>query len=121
MNADEMDADDYIDAAMTQALMQVHAQFGDAIKSHWFNESEICPDYGRQVGYIKHKGKDAISLNFFIHRKPGVLIGYFLCDRCQKEIFRAAKRNPGVQIARHDAIESNLVTAYQQHMSTLYS
>ena len=61
MNADEMDADDYIDAAMTQALMQVHAQFGDAIKSHWFNESEICPGCGRQSGYIKHKGKDPAS------------------------------------------------------------
>ena len=121
MNTDEMDADEYINAAMTQMFMQAHAQFGDAVKSFWFNDSGICPGCGRQAGIVKHKGKDALSINAFIHRKPGVLIGYFLCDRCQKEIFRAAKRNPGVQIARHDAIETNLVAAYQQHMSTLYS
>ncbi len=116
-----MDADEFINDALAQMFLQIHAQFGDAVKSYWFNDSGVCPGCGRQVGPVKHKGKDAISLNAFIYRKPGVLIGYFLCQRCMKEVFRTAKRTPGQQGPRHDAIEANLIAAYRQHMSALDS
>ncbi len=116
-----MDADEYINDALAQMFLQAHAQFGDAVKSYWFNDSGICPGCGRQAGPVKFKGKDAISLNAFIYREVGVLIGYFLCQRCLKEVFRTAKRTPGVQGPRHDAIEDNLRTAYQRHMSAMDS
>ena len=121
MNADEMSADEYINAAMTQMFMQAHAAFGNAVKSFWFNDSNICPGCGRATGVVKYQGQDALSLNAFIHRKPGVLIGYFLCTRCMDKVMRAGKQKPPREIALHDTIEANLIAAYQQHMSTLYS
>ena len=116
-----MQPNDPIDDALAQMFLQMHAHFGDAIKSYWFNDSGICPGCGRQVGVVKHKGKDAVSLNAFIYREVGVLIGYFLCQRCMKEVFRTAKRTPGQQGPRHDAIEANLMAAYQQYVSALDS
>lgn len=116
-----MDIDEYINDALAQLFLQAHAQFGNAVKSYWFNDSGLCPGCGRQAGTIKYKGKDSLSLNAFIYRKKGVLIGYFLCDRCANEIFRAAKRRPGQQGPRHDAIEANLMAAYQLHMSAMDS
>jgi hypothetical protein len=116
-----MDGNESIDNVLAQMFLQMHAHFGDAIKSYWFNDSGICPGCGRQVGKVKHKGKDAVSLNAFIYREVGVLIGYFLCQRCMKEVFRTAKQTPGQQGPRHDDIEANLRAAYQQHVSALDS
>jgi hypothetical protein len=116
-----MNADDIINDAIAQMFLLTRAQFGDAVKSFWFNDSGICPGCGRQVGVVKHKGKDALSLNAFIYRDVGVLIGYFLCQRCMKEVFRTAKRTPGQQGPRHDTIEANLRAAYQQYMSMMDS
>ena len=48
-----------------------------------------------------------------------MLIAYFLCSRCAKQIFSAVKRVPGKQIARHDAIESTLVNDYKAYLRTL--
>ena len=116
-----MDSNEPIDDALAQMFLQMHAHFGDAVKSYWFNDSGICPGCGRQVGKVKYQGKDVVSLNAFIYREVGVLIGYFLCQRCMKEVFRTAKQTPGVQGPRHDAIEANLRTAYQQYMNALDS
>ncbi len=114
-----MNSDESIDNALTQMFLQMQAQFGDAVKSYWFNDSGICPGCGQQVGKVQYKSKDVVSLNAFIYREVGVLIGYFLCQRCMKEVFRTAKQTPGQQGPRHDAIEANLVAAYQQHVSAM--
>ena len=116
-----MEADEYINNALAKMFLMAHAQFGDSVKSYWFNHTGICPGCGRQAERIKHKGKDALSLNAFIYREVGVLIGYFLCQRCAKEVFRTAKQTPGQQGLRHDAIEANLRAAYQRHMSMMDS
>lgn len=114
-----MTIEDQIDQAMIQMFAQMHAHFGKAVKGQWFYDGEACPGCGRKVDAMRHKGKDALSLNGYIYRKRGILIGYFLCGRCATEIHRAAKRNPGVQIALHDTIEANLGQAYEAHMNKM--
>ena len=47
-----------------------------------------------------------------------MLIGYFLCNLCAQQIFKAAERNPGVQIPLHDVIERNLITAYHRYLAS---
>jgi len=111
----------YAEDMLAQMFLQTHEQFGDAIKSFWFYESDPCPGCRRKVDFLKVKGRDALSLNVFIYRKRGVLIGYFLCSRCAKQVFQDAKRNPGQETACHTAIELNLINAYHRHMSSLDS
>ena len=88
-----MNVDEFTQQTMAQMFAQARAQFGDAVKSFWFNDSEICPGCGRKVDYMKLKGKNALSVNGFMYRQREVLIGYVLCSRCAKKIFREAKRN----------------------------
>ncbi len=111
-----MDADDQADAMMEQLFQQARAQFGNAVKSFWFYDDDPCPGCGREVDTLKHKGQDALSLNAFIYRERGVLIGYVLCGRCAKQILKASERNPYKQIPLHDQIESNLVKAWRKHL-----
>ena len=114
-----MSIEDQIEQTMIQMFAQMRAHFGKAVKGHWFYDSEACPGCGRKVSPMRHKGGDALSLNAYIYRKRGILIGYILCGRCANEIHRAAKRNPGVQIARHDTIEATLGQAYEAHMRSM--
>jgi hypothetical protein len=114
-----MDAKGYADEMMTQMLALARKQFGKAIKGFWFCDNDPCPGCGFPIDVIKHKGQDALSLNTFIYRPRGMLIGYFLCSLCAKQIFEAAERNPGVQIPLHGVIERNLITAYQRHLAAL--
>ncbi|MCB0062138.1 MAG: nucleotidyltransferase domain-containing protein, partial [Caldilineaceae bacterium] len=71
--------------------------------------------YDSQILFDK-KGQDALSLNAFIYRARGVLIGYFLCGQCAAKIHEAAAINPGKQIPLHTVIERNLVQAYRRHL-----
>ncbi len=114
-----MDVNDQINDALMGMFLQMQAQYGKVVNGVWFNEEEECPGCGRPIDALKTKKGDALSLNVFIYRERGILIGYFLCSRCAKEIFKAAKRNPGVQIARHDTIEANLTNAYLKHMNSM--
>lgn len=114
-----MDAKEYADVMLAQMLALAKAQFGDAVKGFWFYEPDPCPGCGFPIDVLQHKGQDALSLNTFIYRPRGILIGYLLCSLCAKQIFEAAGRNPGVQIALHDVIERNLITAYKRHLATL--
>jgi hypothetical protein len=104
------------DDMLAQMFAQARAQFGSAIKGYWFYEPDPCPGCGQAVDAVKVKGQDALSLNGFIYRERGILIGYVLCGRCAKQIFQAAKVNPGKQIALHTTIETNLIKAYLQHL-----
>ncbi len=109
-------ADELLSALFTQAK----AQFGDAVQSFWFYDGDLCPACNqRSVGAIKFKGKDALSLNAFIYRQRGVLIGYLLCETCAKRIFRDAQRNPYTQTAVHAEIEKNLINAYLSSIGKL--
>jgi hypothetical protein len=94
-------------------FLQAKAQFGNAVESSWFYDGDLCPACTRgSVGVIKVKGKDALSLNAFIYRERGVLIGYFLCEPCARRIFRDAQKKPYTQTSVHAEIERNLISAY---------
>ncbi len=108
-----------VEDVLMQMFTQAHAQFGDAIKAYWFHDSDACPGCGRRIKPFRNKGKVSMSLNAFIYRERGVLIGYFLCDHCVKHIFQAAKKNPYQQTPRHAAIEANLIKAYKKHIYSM--
>lgn len=105
---------------LEELFMRAKAQFGSAVKSHWFYTEDPCPGCGTlRVGSTLYKGKSTLSLNAFIYRKEGVLIGYLLCAKCALSIFKAAEKNPSVQTPLHATIEVNLVKAYQRFTKKL--
>ena len=114
-----MDLEEQLDAAMTRLFAQARRQFGSDVKRYWMVEGNACPGCGFPVDIMSYKGKDALSLNAFIYRARGVLIGYPLCGCCAQKIFQAAEKNPGVQTDLHSVIEHNLITAYQRHLASL--
>jgi len=114
-----MDIDEYANELLTKLFAQAHAQFGNAIKLHWFYGSDFCPGCGQPIDAIKVKGENALSLNAYIYRKRHVLIGYFLCSRCATKVFAASKKHPTQQSPLHAVIEKNLVAAYKQHLASL--
>jgi hypothetical protein len=108
------------DDPLERFFLQAKAQFGDAIQSYWFYDGDRCPACTQgSVGGIKVKGKNALSLNAFIYRERGVLIGYFLCETCARRIFRDAQKNPYNQTSIHAAIERNLISAYLAYIEKL--
>jgi hypothetical protein len=101
-------------------LAQARAQFGDAVKSFWFYDGDLCPGcMARPIEVMKIKGKEALSLNAFIYRPRGVLIGYFLCQKCATYIFDQAQKHPYRETALHTDIEQNLIAAYHKHLASL--
>ena len=109
-----------IDDILGKLFAQAKAQFGSAMKSFWFYDSDLCPAcMARPIGVVKFKGKDALAINAFIYRERGVLIGYFLCESCAKYIFKEAQKNPYKQTPKHADIERNLITAYHKHLVSL--
>lgn len=111
--------DEYFNNLLSTMFQKAKTQFGDAVKSHWFYRSEICPGCGEEVNAMKFKGRDALSLNAFINRERGVLIGYLLCGHCAGNIMSSAKKNPYKETALHAEIEHNLTKAYKQYISSL--
>ncbi|MBP7998687.1 MAG: hypothetical protein KA314_12785 [Chloroflexi bacterium] len=98
---------------------QAKAQFGPVVKGQWFYTSDTCPGCGSPVNALQYKNKDAVSLNAFIYRPRGILIGYLLCGRCAGHIFEATKKNPRTETPLHAIIEQNLTTAYLHYMASL--
>ncbi len=108
------------DELLGKLFAQAKAQFGDAVRSFWFYDGDLCPACTRRpIGVIKIKDKDAVSLNAFIYRPRGVLIGYFLCETCARRIFQDAQKNPYTQTRLHAEIERNLISAYLAYMGKL--
>ena len=99
------------DEMLEQIFQQAQMQFGGAIKSRWFYDGD-CAGCGGEVTATKFKGRDNLSLNAFIFREHGVLIGYMLCGKCAKYIFRKAEKNPLKQTRLHAEIEKNLKQAF---------
>ena len=114
-----MNVNESVEAILEQMFLQARSQFGDAIQSYWFYDSDVCPGCGREIDTLKIKGRNALSINAFIYRERRVLIGYFLCSRCATEVFRAAKINPWQQTPLHATIEANLIKAYHLHLQSL--
>lgn len=104
---------------LDQLFRQARAQFGNAVKSQWFYDGDGCPGCGGEIDAMKVKGGDALSLNAFIFRERGVLIGYLLCGRCAKHIFRESKKNPFKQTPLHGVIETNLKEAYKKYIHSM--
>jgi hypothetical protein len=102
-----------IDEILNTFYLQAKAQFGSAIQSFWLHDNNHCPACGqRSTGEVKYQGKDALSLNAFIYRERGGVIGYFLCGTCAKTILREARKNPYTQTPLHTTIEKNLIAAF---------
>ncbi|MBI5563822.1 MAG: hypothetical protein HY870_02930 [Chloroflexi bacterium] len=114
-----MDTNAYIEGMLAEMFSRARRQWGSAIKAYWFYAGEACPGCLRSVDAMKYKGRDALSLNAFIYRERGILIGYLLCKRCAKHIFDAAKQHPYQQTPLHTTIEQNLIAAYQRHLASL--
>jgi hypothetical protein len=106
-----------IDKLMSAFFAQARAQFGPAVTSYWFYAGNLCPGCSRPTdGVMKFKGKDALSLNAYIYRQRGVLIGYLLCKTCAKTIYTAAQKNPYRQTPLHTQIEQFLSAAYLHYI-----
>jgi hypothetical protein len=96
---------------LEQLFIQSKIRFGTAVKSRWFHDGDDCPGCGREIDAVKYKGKDAVSLNVFIYREHGVLIGYLLCGKCGKKVIKATSDTP-----LHAVIEKNLKQAYLRRL-----
>ncbi|MBX3243539.1 MAG: hypothetical protein KF685_03610 [Acidobacteria bacterium] len=90
---------------------QSQMQFGSVVKSKWLHTDENCPGCGKKLTMTKFKGKKALSLNTFIYRERGVLIGYLLCGGCVKQIFKKDTEHLG-KLPLHDQIEKTLIESY---------
>jgi|SRR3972149_1542350 len=115
-NPNSTATEDVLKAMFKQAKLQ----FGDAAKAFWFHDGDLCPAcLQNPIGAIKFKGEDALAINGFMYRERGILIGYFLCEMCALYIHEQAQRHPYQQTPLHAKIESNLITAYHKHLSSL--
>ena len=106
-------------AMLAKMFADARSRFGDAVKGYWCYDRDVCPGCGGEIDAVRYKGQDALSLNAFIYRKYGVLIGYVLCRRCAKAVFQTAAQQPMVQKALHATIEKNLSAAYERHRKSL--
>jgi hypothetical protein len=112
-----MNTNQTLEDLMAEVFSHARMQLGNAIQGHWFHDSQRCPGCRRPVDAGQDGGTQTLSLNAFIYRERGVLIGYLLCTRCAHRIMRSAQKRPGVQIPLHSRIEQTLIQAYQQHVS----
>lgn len=112
-----MNINDSLKDALTKMFIDMHARFGDVVRGYWLYESDDCPGCGQKAQPFPHKGREALSLNIFIYRERGILIGYVLCGRCGKKVIQAGKQHPGRQIALHDTIEATLKRGYDARLN----
>ncbi len=115
-----MNEQEYIEALLAMLYNQARAQFGPAIKSYWFYDRNACPGCLRSVDTLSYKGQEALSLNAFMHRPRGVLIGYLLCSRCAQRVLRAAQRQvKPKETPLHAVIEQRLIEGYERYLRSL--
>ncbi|MFT5193008.1 MAG: hypothetical protein ACI9EW_000186 [Cellvibrionaceae bacterium] len=103
--------------ALAEIFLKSRDQFGDALKSFWFYEPDPCPGCGREIDTVKLQSGRGLSMNTFIYRKRGILIGYFLCGRCGKRIHDGAAKNPGKETDLHAKIEESLIKGYERKLN----
>ncbi|MEW5828750.1 MAG: hypothetical protein AB1846_07655 [Chloroflexota bacterium] len=98
---------------------QGKAQFGNAMKGFWLHDGDLCPAcLQNTIGMVNFKGKEALSINGFIYRERGILIGYFLCEICTLFIHEQAQKHPYQETPLHKKIETNLKEAYHRYLSS---
>jgi hypothetical protein len=109
-----MAKDNEVHELLDLLFRQAQMQFGSAIKSRWFYDGDDCPGCRKPISAMKYKQQQALSLNSFMYRDHGVVIGYLLCGKCAHFIFRDAEKNPGSmkETPLHDKIEKTLKAAY---------
>jgi len=63
----ERDTKAEADKVLDMMFRQAKTQFGNAVKSFWFYEGDLCPGcLARPIGVIKMKGERALAINAFI-------------------------------------------------------
>ena len=97
-------------------IKMMKAQFGNAVKAFWFYDGDFCPCCGGEIDEMVYKGQRTVSVNAFMYRQHGVLIGYFLCGQCATAIHEHGKYE---KMDQHVAIEDNLKKAYRRHINSL--
>jgi hypothetical protein len=105
-----------IDDLLDQLFRQAQMQFGAAITGRWLHDGDGCPGCGNEITVTKYKKRDTLSLNAFLFREHGVLIGYMLCGKCATHIIRESEKRPYGKLAIHDVIERNLKQAFVKHL-----
>jgi len=101
---------------LDQLYFQAQMQFGSAIKSKWLYDGDGCPGCGKDITETKWKKKKALSLNAFMYRDHGVLIGYLLCGTCAHTIHSVGVKGGYEKLPVHDEIEKNLKAAYVKRL-----
>ncbi len=101
---------------MEQLFIQAKMRFGNAVRGRWFYDRDGCPGCGKKVKAMKWKGENALSLNAYIFREHGVLIGYLLCGKCARDVFKLAETHPTGTTELHSKIEENLKKAFVSHL-----
>ena len=107
----------FLERQIAELFRLAQMNFGRAVRSCWLHDEPDCPGCGRDISPLNFKGKQALSLNAFMYRPEGVLIGYLLCGDCAGEIFRDARRSPFRKTEIHSRIEANLIKAYASRQS----
>jgi hypothetical protein len=119
-NRSSSESQTYAHEVLKGLLKQAQTQFGKAVKGFWFYDGELCPGcLQSEINTVDFKGEEALSLNAFIYRERGILIGYFLCRFCAAYIFEQTDKHPGVDTPLHRKIEKNLIAAYHKHLDSL--
>ncbi len=108
-------SEEYAQAILETMYTQMKAQYGSAIKGRWFYSGAGCPGCGGKIDKFVFEGKEnAISVNGFIFRERGILIGYVLCGTCAKKVLNAKREG-----ALHKIIEGNLIDGYKGYLRGL--
>jgi hypothetical protein len=100
-----------ISTLLVQLFMQAQMRVGTAVRSRWLYDRDGCPGCGSEINAFKFKKKNSLSLNAFIYRDHGVLIGYLLCGKCARQVINAKENLP-----LHTEIEKNLKQAFLRHL-----
>ena len=101
-----------IETLLDQLFRQARMQLGTDVKGRWMHDGGDCPGCGNEITVTRYKKQDAVSLNAFLYREHGVLIGYMLCGKCANKILKSPYR----KLAVHDEIEKNLKQAFVKHL-----
>ncbi|MHB0935366.1 MAG: hypothetical protein ACYDCO_16630 [Armatimonadota bacterium] len=104
-------------------LEMMQAQFGDSVKAFWFYEGDRCPCCGELNPIAEMTERErTISLNGYMYRARGVLIGYILCIKCANAVMAACQEKEARLTGTtplHQQIEQYLMRAYHRYLSSL--
>ena len=109
----------YLSAQFDALYRRARARHGDTIQAFWMNEAPDCPGCGNEIDLVEQDGEKMLSLNAFMYRERGVLIGYALCAACAGQIMKVGRFNPFRQTPLHAKIEQNLIAAYKTFLELL--